>query len=134
VIVDDLEKGESDAHKQMHSRLFQTHFDTLVQPRFSLLYTLPVYFRALEGSRIPADQIYAFPAARLYLREDKYRDEPPLARDSEGYQLMHRFVCNRVADRDQLIGETELDRGRWLSSHLTARKSRPGSSASSGVR
>lgn len=30
VVVDDLEKGESDAHKEMHKRLFQEHYDTLV--------------------------------------------------------------------------------------------------------
>lgn len=57
VIVDDLEKGESDADRAMHRRLFQDNYDTLTRPRFSLVYVTPIYFRSLPGSRIPQDQL-----------------------------------------------------------------------------
>lgn len=109
VVVDDLEKGESDAHKAMHTRLFEESYDVLVQPRFSIVYTLPIYFRALAGSRIPQDRIYAFSAARLYGIEEKAKDRPPLDHESPGYKLMRQFVEARLADPAALIAPDALD-------------------------
>ncbi len=109
VIIDDLEKGESDAHKEMHTRLFQDNYDTLIQPRFSIIYTLPVYFRGLSSSRIPVDELYAFSAVRLYEREDKTMDLPPLSRDNEGYLLLRRFVEKRLQDPAAIFAEGALD-------------------------
>ncbi len=109
VVVDDLEKGESDAHKEMHTRLFQESYDVLVQPRFSIVYTLPIYFRALPGSRVPAEQTYAFSAARLYGIEEKAKPHPPLDHESTGYQLMRRFVEKRLAAPDALIASEVFD-------------------------
>ena len=109
VIVDDLEKGESDAHREMHGRLFQEHYEVLVQPRFSIVYTLPIYFRALPGSRVPSDHIYAFSAARIYERVQKSRDRPPLSREGHGYQLMYRFVETRVRELAALFAPKTLD-------------------------
>ena len=109
VVIDDLEKGESDAHKDMHTRLFQENYDTLVQPRFSIIYTLPVYFRALPGSRIATDELYAFSAVRLYEREDKTANVPRLTTDHEGYQLMRSFVEKRLDDPAKYFGEGVMD-------------------------
>ncbi len=109
VVVDDLEKGESDAHKEMHKRLFEESYDVLVQPRFSIVYTLPIYFRALPGSRVPNERIYAFSAARIYGIEEKANDRPPLDHGSPGYQLMRRFVDARLADPGALITPEALD-------------------------
>ena len=109
VVVDDLEKGESDAHKEMHTRLFQEHYDVLVQPRFSIIYTLPIYFRALPGSRIPNEELYAFSAVRLYERDQKKHDHPTLAKDHSGYRLMRAFVEKRLANRESLFNEEVLD-------------------------
>jgi hypothetical protein len=108
VIVDDLEKGESDAHKQMYLRIFQECYEILTQPRFTIIYTLPVYFRAIPGSRIPNDELYAFPACRLYPVEEKAKDLPELDRDCEGYKLMRKFVESRLKSPDAIPGE-ELD-------------------------
>lgn len=110
VIVDDLEKGESDAHREMHERLFQEHYDVLVQPRLSLVYTLPVYFRALPGSRIPNDELYAFSAARIYDQMEKAKDRPVLDRDGLGYKLMRSFVERRVEDLDAVFVPDVLDK------------------------
>ncbi len=110
VIVDDLEKGESDAHKAMHNRLFHEQYDALVQPRFAIVYTLPVYFRSLPATRVPQEQMYAFPAARLYAQADKHRERPPIQRDQPGYRLMHGFVKRRLAATDQaLIRDEQLE-------------------------
>jgi hypothetical protein len=109
LVVDDLEKGESDAHKEMHKRLFQEHYDVLVQPRFSIVYTLPIYFRALPGSRIPSEQLYAFSAVHLYEREQKKEDRPALAKEHCGYQLMRDFVEKRLASRSALFSDEVLD-------------------------
>ncbi len=109
VVVDDLEKGESDAHKEMHKRLFQEHYDVLVQPRFSIIYTLPIYFRALPGSRVPNEELYAFSAVHLYERDQKKEDRPALAKEHAGYRLMRAFVDKRLADRTALIDEEVLD-------------------------
>lgn len=109
VVVDDLEKGESDAHQAMHKRLFQENYETLVQPRFSIVYVAPIYFRSLPGSRIPSDQLYAFSAIRLYAREEKGRDKPPLSREHPGYKMMRSFVEKRVEDADRLFAPDVLD-------------------------
>lgn len=109
VVIDDLEKGESDAHKAMHSRLFQENYDTLVQPRFSIIYTLPVYFRGYPGSRIPTDELYAFSAIRLYEREEKQAELPPLSVDHEGYRMMRTFVEKRLTKSAELLAEDVLD-------------------------
>lgn len=109
VIIDDLEKGESNAHKEMHTRLFQENYDTLIQPRFSIIYTLPVYFRGLSSSRIPSDELYAFSAVRLYEREHKTVDLPPLSIGHEGYILMRSFVEKRLKDPAAIFAEGVLD-------------------------
>jgi len=109
VMVDDLEKGESDAHRVMHSRLFQENYDILVQPRFSIVYTLPVYFRGLPDSRIPNDQLYAFSAIRLYEKKDKHLDKPPLSVNQKGYQLMKAFVNKRLQEPGNIFEEGVLD-------------------------
>ncbi|MFP4389889.1 MAG: hypothetical protein ACLFPR_13210 [Desulfococcaceae bacterium] len=109
VVVDDLEKGDSEVHKDMHSRLFQESYDFLVQPNFSIVYTLPVYFRATPGRRIPGDQLYAFSAVRIYANGQKIRSKPPLDREGEGYRLMRDFVKGRVVNLSELCGEEEMD-------------------------
>ena len=109
VIIDDLEKGESDAHKEMHTRLFQENYDALVQPRFSIIYTLPVYFRGLSSSRIPSDELYAFSAVRLYEREHKTEDLPQLSTSHEGYLLMRSFVEKRLKNPAAIFAEGVLD-------------------------
>ncbi|MEE8367133.1 MAG: hypothetical protein V3S30_02340 [Thermoanaerobaculia bacterium] len=108
VIVDDLEKGESSAHKEMHQQLFQEHYETLVQPQLSIIYTLPVYFRALPGSRIPQEQTYAFPAARLYSHLSKMEDRPDLDHELGGYGLMRSFIKRRLA-QPQVLPEELFD-------------------------
>ncbi len=109
VIVDDLEKGESDADKEMHKRLFQENYTSLVQPRFSIIYTLPIYFRALPGSRIPNDEMFAFSAARLYEQRHKQNDIPPLSKEEDGYKLMKQFVVQKLARPKEAISEDALD-------------------------
>ena len=109
VVVDDLEKGDSEVHKDMHSRLFQESYDFLVQPNFSIVYTLPVYFRATAGRRIPGDQLYAFSAVRIYANDHKFRDKPPLDNGSDGYRLMWDFAKGRVSNLSELCGEEEMD-------------------------
>lgn len=109
VIVDDLEKGESDAHREMHTRVFQEHYDTLVQPRLSIVYVAPIYFRSLPGSRIPNDQLYAFSAIRLYARQEKSKERPPLSRDHKGYRTMREFVERRVEDAGRIFAPEVLD-------------------------
>ncbi|PCI25555.1 MAG: hypothetical protein COB67_10655 [SAR324 cluster bacterium] len=109
VIIDDLEKGESDAHKKMHDRLFQEYYDVLIQPTLSIIYTLPVYFRGQAGNRISNDELYSFSAVGLYRREDKYRDSPPLCKEDKGYQLMSRFIKNRFESADDFFEENTLD-------------------------
>ncbi len=109
VVVDDLEKGESGAHKEMHKRLFQENYDTLVKPRFSIIYTLPIYYRAMPESRIPLDEVYAFSAIRLYSREDKNEDSPPMDKDGEGYILMRRFIEKRLASPKSIFAEGVQD-------------------------
>lgn len=109
VVVDDLEKGDSEVHKDMHSRLFQESYDFLVQPNFSIVYTLPVYFRATPGRRIPGDQLYAFSAVRIYRSEQKRPEKPLLDKESDGFRLMRNFVRGRVANLPNLCGEEEMD-------------------------
>lgn len=109
VMVDDLEKGESNAHREMHSRLFMENYSLLVQPRFSIIYTLPVYFRGIAGSRIPNDQLYAFSAVRLYEKKDKLEDIPPLSKRKNGYKLMKQFVENRLHDPGSIFKREVLD-------------------------
>jgi len=109
VMVDDLEKGESDAHRVMHSRLFLENYDILVQPRFSIVYTLPVYFRGLRDSRIPNDRLYAYSAVRLYEKKDKHLDKPPLSVKQKGYQLMKDFVNKRLQEPGKIFEKDVLD-------------------------
>lgn len=109
IIVDDLEKGESDAHQAMHRRIFQENYETLVQPRMAIVYTVPIYFRSLPGSRIPQDQLYPFSALRLYRREDKEAERPPLAKDGTGYPVMREFARGRIVEADRLLSEDVLD-------------------------
>lgn len=109
VIVDDLEKGESEAERGMHQRLFQEQYDVLTQPQFSIVYTLPISFRALPEGRIPKDQIYAFSAARLYERVDKERDRPPVDSSLPGHELMRGFVERRLVSTSELLDEETLE-------------------------
>lgn len=109
VIVDDLEKGESDAHQAMHRRIFQENYETLVQPRMAIVYTVPIYFRSLPGSRIPQDQLYPFSALRLYRREVKDAVRPPLAKNGTGYPVMREFVRGRIAEPDRFLSQDVLD-------------------------
>lgn len=109
VVIDDLEKGESDAHKEMHSRLFQENYETLVQPRFSIIYTLPIYFRSMVGSRIPTDELYAFSAVHLYGRTQKDRIAPHLNPSEDGYQLMRNFVAKRLQTPSSVFADDVLD-------------------------
>jgi hypothetical protein len=66
VMFDDMEKGIFDAEKEMHSRLFLEYYGVLTQPTFTIIYTLPVYFKALPGSRIDKDSIYSFSSVRIF--------------------------------------------------------------------
>lgn len=109
VVIDDLEKGESDAHKEMHSRLFQESYETLIQPRFSIIYTLPIYFRSLAGSRIPIDELYAFSAIHLYEREQKSAISPRLDTAQDGYKLLRDFVEKRLKTPSAVFAEGVLD-------------------------
>lgn len=108
IVVDDLEKGESDAHKEMHKRLFQEHYDTLVQPSFSIVYTLPIYFRAMPGSRIPNDQVFAFSAIRLYDRAKRKDVTLQIETESKGYELIQSFVKKRVENIDNIFANKEI--------------------------
>lgn len=108
VVVDDLEKGESGPEKEMHHRLFQENYETLVQPNFCIVYTLPVYFRAMAGRRIPANEVYAFSAVRLYNRENKPSKKPPLDRNGKGYRLMRGFVEKRIHDISAVFTDDEV--------------------------
>jgi len=108
IVVDDLEKGESDAHKDMHKRLFQEHYDTLVQPSFSIVYTLPIYFRAMPGSRIPNDQVFAFSAIRLYDREKRKEAPLQIETESDGYKLIRSFVEKRIEKISNVFENDEI--------------------------
>jgi len=110
VIVDDLEKGESKAERDMHQRLFQEQYDVLVQPRFSVVYTLPIYYRALPENRIPKDLIYTFSASRLYDRADKEKSDKQLREQGldsllPGVLDMRSFVDRRIANPSDLLDE-----------------------------
>lgn len=109
VVIDDLEKGESDAHKEMHGRLFEQSYETLVKPRFSIIYTLPIWFRSLAGSRIPRDELYDFSAIHLYERQHKTATCPPLEKDQEGYRLLRDFVEKRLQNPSAVFGDGVLD-------------------------
>lgn len=109
VLVDDLEKGESESHKGMHWRIFQEQYETLIQTGFSVIYTIPIYFRSLPERRIPADRLYAFPAVRLYERAKKHDERPQIDRDLPGYRVLRRFVEQRLADPRSVLGEDLLD-------------------------
>lgn len=109
VMIDDLEKGDSDAEKQMHQRLFSEYFSVLVQPDFNIIYTLPVYYRALPGTRIDKSMIYAFSAARIYEPKDKEAKVPPLNKQSPGYQLVEQFIRLRLDPSIQLFEDGVLD-------------------------
>lgn len=109
VVIDDLEKGESDAHKEMHTRLFDENYETLVKPRFSIIYTLPISFRSLAGSRIPKDELYDFSAVHLYERAHKAVTRPQLCTGEEGYLLLRSFVEKRLANPSAIFGDDVLD-------------------------
>jgi hypothetical protein len=109
VMIDDLEKGDSDAEKQMHQRLFSEYFSVLTQPDFNIIYTLPVYYRALPGRRIDKELIYAFSAVRIYQPEDKAANVPSLDKQSAGYQLIEQFIHQRLDQSMKLFEEGVLD-------------------------
>ncbi|TAL17599.1 hypothetical protein EPN96_04580 [bacterium] len=109
VIVDDLEKGESDAEKDMHNRLFQENYDSLVRPALSIVYTLPIYFRAMPGSRVPLGEIYAFSAIHIYSRAEKRKTTPQPDRDNRDYGIMKNFIEKRVHSPNALFEEKTID-------------------------
>jgi hypothetical protein len=95
----------------MHTRIFEEHYDVLMQPRFSMVYTLPIYFRALPGSRIQPQELFAFSALRLYDQASKQVDAPPLDKNGEGYKFMRDFVESRLAEWGTVFGsEAVLDK------------------------
>lgn len=109
VMIDDLEKGDSNAEKNMHQRLFSEYFNVLTQPDFNIVYTLPVYYRALTGKRIDKSLIFAFSAVRIYEPEDKGENVPPLNKQSPGYQLIEKFIHQRLDKSVQLFELGVLD-------------------------
>jgi hypothetical protein len=109
VMIDDLEKGNSDAEKQMHNRLFSDHYSVLTQPNFNIIYTLPVYFKALPSKRIEKEFIFSFSAVKIYDPENKQQDVPPLNKSSSGYQLISQFINTRIDDDVELFEADVLD-------------------------
>ena len=114
--MDDIEKGESEAHREMHARIFEEHYDVLMQPRFSMVYTLPMYFRALPGSRIQPQELFTFSALRLYDQASKQEDDPLLDKieealkhpDLERDQVYLAVLKNRMRERS-----AEPHRAAW---------------------
>ncbi|MFT4927185.1 MAG: hypothetical protein ACI8WB_003291 [Phenylobacterium sp.] len=109
VMVDDLEKGKSDAEKQMHTRLFSEYYSVLTQPTFNIVYTLPVYFKALPDKLIDSDAIYSFSAVRIYDPEHKSKLIPPLNKQCDGYLLMERFISQRLEPTKALFAAGVMD-------------------------
>jgi hypothetical protein len=109
VMFDDMEKGDSDADKTMHQRLFLEYYGVLTQPAFTIIYTLPVYFKALPGSRIDKDTIYSFSAIRIYEPDQKGEPCPKLNAESEGYQQIHDFIAQRLDSSKNLLEKDVLD-------------------------
>lgn len=108
VVLDDFEKFDTENFKEMYVRVFQDGYGTLVQPRFTALYSTPVFLRALSNLAIPGDQLYSFPATHLYSLEQKRENRPTLQRDNDGYQLISHFVRNRIQN-PALLSETLLE-------------------------
>ena len=109
VMVDDLEKGSTDNHKQMHQRLFSEFYSILTGPSFNIIYTIPVYFKSTKNHRIESQDIYSFPACRLYDIEQKNEDKPTLDVNSQGYQLVKNFILQRIDSNVELFEEGVLD-------------------------
>ena len=108
VMVDDLEKGNN-SDREMHHRIFNQHYDVITKPNFNILYTLPVYFRGLSDKRIRPDDIFSFPAVRLYEPNQKQQIKPKLDKNSEGYKLIHEFIEKRIAKLDDIFAPDTLD-------------------------
>ena len=108
VMVDDLEKGNN-SDREMHHRIFNQHYDVITKPNFNILYTLPVYFRGLSDKRIRTDDIFSFPAVRLYEPNQKQQIKPKLDKESEGYKLIHEFIQKRIAKLDDIFAPDTLD-------------------------
>ena len=100
IVLDDLEKGESEKDKQMHYRLFNDYYNELIQPNINIIYSLPVYFRSLPTKRVDDDRIYSFSSIRLYDLENKKEHRPKLDTNSEGYQLIKNFIAKRIIDEN----------------------------------
>lgn len=100
IILDDLEKGESEKDKQMHYRLFNDYYNELIQPQINIIYSLPVYFRSLPTKRVEDDKIYSFSSVRLYELAQKSETRPTLDIDGEGYQLIRNFIANRIDNQN----------------------------------
>ncbi|MFT4930007.1 MAG: hypothetical protein ACI8WB_006142, partial [Phenylobacterium sp.] len=109
VMIDDLEKGSSDAEKLMHQRLFSEYNSVLTQLHFNIIYTLPVYFKAMPNSRIDKESIFSFSAQRMYTSQDKKSNIPPLDKNSTGYQFMTKFILQRLHKDVELFEEGVLD-------------------------
>lgn len=108
LIVDDLEKGESDAHREMHARLFEENLETLLKPKLSVIFTLPVYYRSKHQAANLGGRLTAFSAVKIYDREQRKMEKPVLDKTGAGYGLMRDFVLRRVKD-EGLFGEGVLD-------------------------
>ncbi|HEX2251869.1 MAG TPA: hypothetical protein VHQ65_01215 [Thermoanaerobaculia bacterium] len=109
VFVDDLEKGESDAHQRMHTQLFDENYETLVQPRFSIVYTLPIYFRSRPGTRIPQDEMVTFSSLKIYHQRERQKPRPDPDPELDGYKVILSFVERRLEDGASLFEEGVLD-------------------------
>jgi len=84
-----------------------------------MVYTLPIYFRALPGSRIQPQELFAFSALRLYEQASKQEDDPPLDKNAEGYKFMRDFVESRLAEWGTVFGsEAVLDKLLLIGSGL----------------
>lgn len=109
VMVDDLEKGSTDSHKQMHQRLFSEFYNILTAPSFNIIYTIPVYFKSTKNHRIESQSIYSFTACRLYDITQKHNNKPTIDTSSEGYQLVKNFILQRIDNKVELFEPDVLD-------------------------
>jgi hypothetical protein len=109
VMIDDLEKGSSDGDKAMHHRLFTEYYGVLTQPKFNIVYTLPVYFKALPTKRLNDDLIYSFSSVRIYDIKHKSENRPPLDKDGDGYALIKDFIEQRIDPSTELFDKHAVD-------------------------
>ena len=111
IILDDMEKGESEQDKQMHYRLFNDYYNELIQPHINIIYSLPVYFRSLPTKRVEEERIYSFSSLRVYDLANKTEHRPTLDKTSQGYQLISEFIAKRLDPqaKEQLFANHTID-------------------------